>query len=89
LSAILVFGGFIRVVAVGTFALLFHHAFVNLSAIRLRPENRRYPVFVSVMGFFLCLTLLAFLSRDAWIIGIAGLVVALLYYAFVIRKSKP
>lgn len=88
MSGILVFGGFYRVVAVGTFALLFHHALVNLSAIRLRAENRRYPVFVSVVGFLLCLTLLVFLSSDAWIIGIAGLTIGSLYYGLVFKRRK-
>jgi len=88
LSAVLVFGGFSRVVAVGTFALLFHHALVNLSALRLKPENRRYPVFVSVLGFLLCLTLLAFLSTDAWAIGIAGLGIGSAYYALGVRSQK-
>jgi len=90
LSTLLVFGGFSRVVAVGTFALLFHHALVNLSAIRLRAENRRYPVFVSVLGFLLCLALLAFLSIDAWVIGIAGLTVGSFYYTLEVRnKNHP
>lgn len=88
LSAILVFGDFSRVVAVGTFALLFHHALVNLAALRLRSENRRYPVLVSVIGFVLCLTLLVFLSSDAWLIGIAGLAVGALYYYFGIKRRQ-
>jgi len=88
LSAILVFVGFYRVVAVGTFALLFDHALVNLSAIRLRAENRRYPVFVSIVGFLLCLTLLVFLSSDAWIIGVAGLTIGSLYYGLVFKSRK-
>jgi APA family basic amino acid/polyamine antiporter len=88
LSAILVFGDFSRVVAVGTFALLFHHALVNLAALRLRSENRRYPVLVSVIGFLLCLSLLVFLSRDAWLIGIAGLAVGALYYYFGIKRRQ-
>lgn len=88
LSAILVFGGFYRVVAVGTFTLLFHHALVNLSALRLKAENRRYPFFVSVLGFLLCLTLLAFLSSDAWIIGVAGLAIGSIYYAFEIKRTQ-
>jgi APA family basic amino acid/polyamine antiporter len=92
LSSVLVFGGFSRIVAVGTFSLLFHHAFVNLAAIRLGAEKRRYPVFVSVLGFLFCLTLLAFLaflSSDAWIIGIAGLLVGSLYFAVRVRSRKP
>jgi len=87
LSSVLVFGGFSRIVAVSTFALLFHHALVNLSAIRLRAENRRYPVFVSVLGLLLCLTLLFFLSSEAWIIGIAGLLIGSVYYAFEVRRK--
>jgi len=89
LSSVLVLGGFSRVVAVSTFALLFHHALVNLSAIKLRAENRHYPVFVSVMGLLLCLTLLVFLPTDAWVIGIAGLAIGSLYYALEVRSRKP
>jgi len=88
LSSVLVFGGFSRVVAVGTFALLFHHALVNFAAIRLKAENRRYPVFVSVIGFLLCLTLMVFLSFDAWIIGIAGLAVGSVYYGLEAREKR-
>jgi len=87
LSSVLVFGGFSRIVAVGTFSLLFHHAFVNLAAIRLGAENRRYPVFVSVLGFLLCFTLLLFLSSEAWIIGIVGLLIGSVYYAFEVRRK--
>jgi len=85
-SSVLVFGDFSRVVAVGTFSLLFHHALVNLAATRLKTENRRYPVFVSVLGLLLCLTLLAFLSFDAWLIGTVGLIIGSLYYAFGLRR---
>ncbi len=86
-SAVLVFGGFSRIVAVGTFSLLFHHALVNLSAMRLRPESRRYPILVSVAGLVFCLALLAFLSSDAWIIGAVGLLVGSMYYEFAVRKN--
>jgi APA family basic amino acid/polyamine antiporter len=87
-SSVLVFGGFSRIVAVSTFSLLFHHALVNLSAIRLKAENRRYPVSVSVIGFLLCLSLLVFLSSDAWIIGIAGLIVGSLYYLLGVKGRE-
>lgn len=89
LSTAMVFGGFSRIVAVGTFSLLFHHALVNLSATRLRTGNRRYPAFVPAVGFVLCLSLLFFLSQDAWVIGIAGLLAGSLYYVLTkrIRRS--
>jgi APA family basic amino acid/polyamine antiporter len=88
LSTILVFENFSRVVAVGTFALLFNHALVNLAALRLEAEYRRYPVLVSIVGFLLCLGLLFFLSTDAWLIGIAGLTVGALYYHLRIRSRQ-
>ena len=88
LSAILVFEDFSRVVAVGTFALLFNHALVNLAALRLKTQERRYPAVVSVLGFLLCLSLLVFLSSDAWLIGIAGLAVGALYYYFGIKRRQ-
>ena len=88
LSSILVFSDFSRLVAVGTFSLLFHHALVNLSAIRLQPRNRRYPVFVSAIGFLLCISLLAFLSQEAWTISLAGIFLGLILYALMTRQRK-
>lgn len=88
LSTLFVFGNFSSVVAVGTFALLFHHALVNLAALRLKAENRRYPIFVSVLGFVFCISLLVFLSRDAWLIGAVGLALGTLYYYFGLRGRQ-
>jgi len=88
LSSILVFSDFSRLVAVGTFSLLFHHALVNLSAVRLKPGNRRYPVFVSVIGFLLCISLLAFLSQEAWTISLAGIFLGLVFYGLISRQRK-
>jgi len=86
-SSVLVFGGFSRIVAVGTFSLLFHHALVNLAAIKLRAENRKYPILISVLGLLLCLALLAFLSSDAWIIGVAGLLAGSFYYGLALKQK--
>lgn len=88
LSSILVFSDFSRLVAVGTFSLLFHHALVNLSALRLQPANRRYPAFVSTIGFLLCVSLLAFLSIEAWMTSLAGILVGIVIYAVMTRKGR-
>jgi amino acid transporter len=88
LSAVFVFEDFSRVVAVGTFALLFHYALVNLAAARLKSENRKYPLIISVLGFLVCVILLVFLSEDAWVIGIIGLAVGSLYYILRLRPHK-
>jgi len=86
-SAVLVFEDFSRIVAVGTFALLFHHALVNLSAVRLKSEHRKYPLFISVLGFLFCMVLLIFLSPDAWVIGVFGLILGSIYYMVRLRPN--
>jgi APA family basic amino acid/polyamine antiporter len=73
-----------KVVAISTFALLFYYSFANLSALRLKGEKRLYPRFVPILGTASCLALLVFIffaSTQAWIIGIAGLMAGVIYYA--------
>jgi len=88
LSALLVFAGFERVVAVSTFSLLFHHALVNVSASRLRVEQRRYPRFVPYVGLILCLVMMVFLSSQAWAISILGLTIGTIYYWLRIKRRE-
>jgi APA family basic amino acid/polyamine antiporter len=85
---VLVFGGFPRAVAVGTFALLFHHGLANLAALRLSPEKRRLPRVIPSLGLLSCASLLTFLSRDAWVIGLAGLTLGTLLYVVGRRARK-
>jgi APA family basic amino acid/polyamine antiporter len=73
-----------KVVAISTFALLFYYSLANISALRLRVEKRLYPRFVPILGAASCLALLIFLlfaSTQAWIIGTAGLIAGVIYYA--------
>ena len=72
-----------KVVAISTFALLFYYAFANVSALRLKVQKRLYPQFVPILGTITCLALLIFIlfaSREAWIIGVAGLTAGAIYY---------
>jgi len=72
-----------KVVAISTFALLFYYALANVSALRLKVEKRVYPRFVPVLGAATCLALLVFIlfvSPQAWIIGVAGLIAGAIYY---------
>jgi APA family basic amino acid/polyamine antiporter len=72
-----------RVVVISTFASLFYYAFGNVSALRLKTEKRLYPRVVPILGAATCIALLVFIlfaSREAWIIGVAGLTAGALYY---------
>jgi len=73
-----------KVVAISTFALLFYYSFANISALKLKVEKRLYPRFVPILGTASCLALLVFIffaSIQAWIIGVAGLLAGVIYYA--------
>ena len=73
-----------KVVAISTFALLFYYSFANISALRLKVERRLYPRSIPILGTISCLALLVFIffaSKQAWIIGVAGLAAGMVYYA--------
>lgn len=76
------------VVAISTFAMLFYYASANISALRLQKEKRMYPNVVPALGVITCVSLLViilFISPQAWIIGLAGLLAGTVYY-FAKRK---
>lgn len=72
-----------KVVAISTFALLFYYSFANISAFRLKSQQRLYPRFVPILGIVTCIALLIFIffaSIQAWIIGVASLVIGIIAY---------
>ena len=71
------------VVSVSTFAMLIYYLLANLAAFRLKENHRRYPVSVPAIGALSCTGLTVFLSRESWIIGLAGIALGgLFYYAY-------
>lgn len=78
------------VVAISTLAMLFYYASSNISALRLKKENRKYPQAVPAIGAITCVALLIvilFLSPQAWVIGLAGLIAGAIYYSAKQRSS--
>lgn len=71
------------VVAISTFALLFYYAMANVSALKLKIENRTYPRAIPVLGVTSCAALAVFIlfaSPQSWIVGTAGLLAGTVYY---------
>jgi APA family basic amino acid/polyamine antiporter len=72
------------VVSVSTFAMLIYYLVANLAALRLNEHHRRYPSYVPAVGALSCIALAVFLSRESWIIGLAGIALGgLFYYGYV------
>jgi APA family basic amino acid/polyamine antiporter len=72
-----------QVVAISTFALLFYYALANVSALRLKIQKRLYPRIVPLLGLVTCFAMLLFIllaSPQAWIIGVAALIIGGIYY---------
>jgi APA family basic amino acid/polyamine antiporter len=81
-----------RVVAISTFAMLFYYSLANISALKLKKENRTYPKIVPAIGTATCLILLAFAlfaSFQSWIIGTLTLLIGAIYYAAKQKTKSP
>ncbi len=76
------------VVAVSTFAILISYFIANISALRLPRQFQRYPAVIPVVGAITCTGLIVFLNVNAWIIGIIGLAIGLVWYVMHKRITK-
>jgi basic amino acid/polyamine antiporter, APA family len=89
MTLLVLFADLTSVVAISTFALLFWYIFANLSAFRLKVENRLYPRFLPLVGLATCLVLFGavfFVARTAFYIGVAFLAAGTVYYG--IKKTR-
>ncbi len=86
------FAPFVTAVAVSSFGTLLYYSVTNLSALRLKKEQRMFPVFLSIAGLIGCLGLAFSLAPDEILIGLiilgAGIVVRLLHIT-ILRPGKP
>ncbi len=79
------------VIAVSTFAMLFYYASANISTLRLKAEQRKYPKIIPILGTATCILLLVFIvfaSMQSWLIGIASLLAGAIYYVTKQRIKK-
>ena len=60
-AVISVLAGPAAAIALSACSVLVYYAVINLAALRLRPDERRWPVWTSWTGFVLCLALAALL----------------------------
>lgn len=73
---------------ISSFGTLLYYSITNVSVLRLRAEQRRYPIALAVAGLVGCLALAFLLPIQNVLIGIAVLAVGLAYRALRIRLQK-
>jgi amino acid transporter len=92
ITAILpIFGSLKQIASVTNFGALFVYSMVNLSAIALFKKRikqvfkKLVHILISLLGLISCITLLFFLNFETWLIGIAWIVIGVIY--FLLRKK--
>jgi basic amino acid/polyamine antiporter, APA family len=80
-----VFGTLDVIVSAASFTILMYYSIANLAALRMRPQDRLFPIWIPVLGLISCLALAATLPRAIIASGIGLMVVGFLL-RYVYRK---
>lgn len=70
------------------FTVLIYYALTNLCALRLRPDQRLFPVWPAYCGLAACLVLAFWVDRRIWLGGLGVFVVGWLWQAVARRKQR-
>ena len=84
----LVCGGDVKLTwSFSAFTVLIYYAITNLCAIRLQPEERLYPVWISYLGLLSCLSLAFFVEWRVMLTGLGLITFGLVWKAVTSRRS--
>jgi APA family basic amino acid/polyamine antiporter len=76
-------GGLVAVLSFSAFSVLLYYAITNAAALRLRPDERRWPRWLAWAGLTSCLLLAASLPWQTIALGVAALAIAMISRAVV------
>lgn len=84
------FAPFVTAVAISSFGTLLYYSVTNISALRLKPEQRMFPIALSVAGLIGCLGLAFSLAPEEIAIGliILAIGIAIRFLHLAIVKSR-
>jgi APA family basic amino acid/polyamine antiporter len=88
LAALALLGTLQWIVAAASFTILVYYCLTNIAALRMKPEDRRFPPWVAALGLALCL-LLALSLRPATIFFGLGLALIGIPVRLVFRAVNP
>lgn len=75
---VVIFGTLEVALATASFTILLYYSIANLAAMNMRPEDRIYPRWISVVGLISCLVLAGTLDLNVIISGICFLIIGFL-----------
>ena len=70
------------------FSILIYYAITNLAALQLSPSERLYPQWLAVVGLASCLFLAFWVQSQIWLIGLALIIVGLIWRAIVRLQER-
>jgi APA family basic amino acid/polyamine antiporter len=71
------------------FTVLIYYALTNLAALRLPPEHRRYPRWISAVGLASCLGLAFWVDARIWLVGLGIIAIGLVWHLLARRRWGP
>lgn len=73
------------------FAVLIYYSITNLCALRLKREQRIFPIWTAWVGLLACLTLAFWVDWSVWLVGLGCVAVGLVWFfvAYRRRNSSP
>jgi APA family basic amino acid/polyamine antiporter len=80
------FTNLLQAIALASFGSLLYNLITNYTALKL--ETRVYPRIIPVFGIITCITLLLFLTREAWITGCMVLLAGSAFYYLMKKWQK-
>ena len=79
-------GSLVQVAALTSLTILIYYAVTNISALKLQPQNRRFPRIIPIAGLISCLGLAVFLPLEQWIWTVLLLALGIVYV--IIKRNK-
>ncbi|MFG0263094.1 MAG: APC family permease, partial [Novipirellula sp. JB048] len=97
-TAVLLVGGIIAALTLignvkttwsfSAFSVLIYYAITNLAAIRLTPDERRFPRFIPWSGLVACLFLAFWVEPQIWMIGLGLIAIGLVWQQASLRWGR-
>jgi APA family basic amino acid/polyamine antiporter len=71
--------------SLSAFTVLIYYAITNMSALRLKPQERLFPRFIAWVGLGACLFLAFWVEIQIWLVGLGLIMVGLLWHIISMR----
>ena len=80
IGLLILIGDIKRTWSFSAFAVLIYYSITNLCALRLKREQRIFPIWTAWIGLLACLTLAFWVDRHVWLAGVGCVALGVVWY---------